>query len=88
MVMNVLLFTAQLSAGTACGGSCDSGSLVRKADRMASRKQSCGARGGEAGEGRGNTPSSTHPAARRQGFFFPSSARVQFAETLFSDALA
>lgn len=83
--MNVLLFTAQLSAGRACGGSCDSGSLVREADRMASRKQSCGVRGGE---GRGNTPSSTHPAARCQGVFFPSSARVQFAETLFSDALA
>lgn len=81
--MNVLLFTAQLSAGTACGGSCDSGSLVRKADRMASRKQSCGSRGGEGKHAFLHTSSSTSPRV-----FFPSSARVQFAETLFSDALA
>lgn len=68
--MNVLLFTAQLSAGTACGGSCDSGSLVRKADRMASRKQSCGARGGEGRGGETRLPPHIQQHVAK-GFFFP-----------------
>lgn len=68
VVMNVLLFTAQLSAGAAGGGSCDSGSLVRKAHRMASRSQLCGARAGEGTHAFLDTSIGTSP--RRACFLF------------------